>query len=60
VIAGAVEMAYAVLSGDEEFWPLTASYLLPVLGGNIVGGTFVFTLTAWGQVSQEVNTGESS
>lgn len=57
VIAGTVEMAYAVLSGDREFWSLIKSYLLPVLAGNIVGGTFVFTLTAWGQVSQEVKTG---
>jgi formate-nitrite transporter family protein len=59
VVAGAVEMSYAVLAGDEELWSLVIRYLLPVLAGNIVGGTLVFTLTAWGQVSQEVKTGAS-
>ena len=58
VIAGAVEMSYVVLSGEERPWPLASEYLLPVLAGNIVGGTLVFTLTAWGQVRQEVKGGQ--
>ncbi|MGR3634100.1 MAG: formate/nitrite transporter family protein [Limimaricola soesokkakensis] len=58
VIAGAVEMSYVVLSGEERLWPLVSEYQLPVLAGNIVGGTLVFTLTAWGQVRQEVKGGQ--
>lgn len=54
VIAGAVEMSYVVLSGEGHLWPLLGSYLLPVLAGNIVGGTLLFALTAWGQVRREV------
>ena len=33
---------------------LIAGFFLPVLSGNIIGGTIIFTLLAWGQVRDEV------
>ncbi|WP_037547384.1 formate/nitrite transporter family protein [Stappia stellulata] len=58
IVAGSVELSLLVLNGDvgaiDGFW----DFLLPVLAGNIVGGTVVFTLLAWGQVKLEVAQGE--
>ncbi len=54
VVAGSVEMGYLVLSGQlgllEGLW----GFFLPVLAGNIVGGTVVFTMMAWAQVANEL------
>ncbi|WP_424973927.1 formate/nitrite transporter family protein [Dinoroseobacter sp. S124A] len=54
IIAGSVEMAYAMLGGD--LGPLRAVFwfFLPVLLGNVVGGTVVFTMLAWAQTRAEV------
>jgi formate/nitrite transporter FocA (FNT family) len=32
-------------------------FFLPVLAGNIIGGTLIFTLVAWGQVRDDVEHG---
>jgi formate/nitrite transporter FocA (FNT family) len=55
VVAGSVEMAYLILIG--ELLPIKGaiSFFLPVLLGNVAGGTLVFTLTAWGQVRREIS-----
>ncbi|MEE4187954.1 MAG: formate/nitrite transporter family protein [Roseobacter sp.] len=55
VVAGSVEMAVLILRGDLA--PLTAlgGFFLPVLAGNVIGGTAIFTLMAWGQVRDEVH-----
>lgn len=55
VIAGAVEMAYLVLTGEMGIQAALGGFLVPVLAGNIVGGTIVFSMLAWGQVKEEVN-----
>ncbi|GAD54778.1 formate/nitrite transporter family protein [Limimaricola cinnabarinus] len=54
VIAGSVEMAHVVLSGAGDLPELLVRWFGPVLLGNVIGGTAIFTLTAWGQVQQEV------
>jgi formate/nitrite transporter FocA (FNT family) len=55
IVAGAVEMWLVLFSGDLA--PATAlfGYFLPVLAGNVVGGTAIFTLLAWGQVTSELS-----
>ena len=57
VVAGSVEMG--VLLWMQELDPITAvfGFFLPVLAGNIIGGTAIFTLLAWGQVKNEVAQG---
>ena len=55
VIAGSVEMAYLVLIGEMGAGSALGGFLLPVLAGNIVGGTIVFSMLAWGQVKEEVD-----
>lgn len=54
VIAGSVEMWVLVLQGELSAAAAVFGFFLPVLAGNIAGGTLVFTLLAWGQVKDEV------
>lgn len=57
IVAGTVEMAFLMLRGDLGFGPAILEFFLPVLAGNIVGGTAIFALLAWGQVRNEVQNG---
>lgn len=54
IIAGSVEMWFLVFNGDIGASGALFRFFLPVLAGNIVGGTAVFTMLAWGQVQAEV------
>ncbi|MEM9013076.1 MAG: formate/nitrite transporter family protein [Pseudomonadota bacterium] len=58
VIAGSVEMAYLLLIGELGGIDAIAGFFLPVLAGNVVGGTAIFAFMAWGQVRAEVENGE--
>lgn len=53
IIAGSVEMAYLMVGGVIGFAD-AMKFFIPVLLGNIVGGTAVFTLMTWAQVASEV------
>lgn len=54
VIAGSVEMWYMAFDGQLSAVTAVFSFFIPVLLGNVVGGTAVFTMMAWGQVAAEV------
>lgn len=54
IIVGAVEMWMLLLAGGLAPVDAVLRFFLPVLAGNIVGGTAIFTLLAWGQVREEV------
>ncbi len=54
IIAGSVEMWFLALQGELGFAPALLNFFVPVLAGNVVGGTLVFALLAWGQVKDEV------
>ncbi|TDL79392.1 formate/nitrite transporter family protein [Palleronia sediminis] len=53
IIAGSVEMAYLVVQGLIG-WSESLTFFGPVLLGNVVGGTAVFTIITWAQVATEV------
>ena len=55
IVAGSVEMAVLVLLGELGFNQAAFGFFVPVLTGNIIGGTLIFTLVAWGQVRDEVD-----
>lgn len=55
IIAGSVEMAYLLTGGDLSAGPALFGFFLPVLAGNIVGGTAIFTMIAYGQVVDEID-----
>jgi formate/nitrite transporter FocA (FNT family) len=54
VVAGSVEMAVLVVSGSLGFSGAVFGFFLPVLLGNVVGGTGIFALLAWGQVKEQM------
>jgi formate/nitrite transporter FocA (FNT family) len=53
-IAGAVEAALAVFSGRASVFDALFRFEIPVLIGNIVGGTALFALISYAQVAKEV------
>ncbi len=54
IVAGSVEASILVLRGELGVGEALSGFTLPVLAGNIVGGTLVFALLAWGQVHAEL------
>jgi formate/nitrite transporter FocA (FNT family) len=57
IVAGSVEMAFLMLQGSLGAGQAIFGFFLPVLAGNIIGGTLIFTLVAWGQVRDDVEHG---
>ena len=55
VVAGSVEWAWMVWTGQLGFVAGFVDFFLPVLAGNIVGGTVIFALLAFGQVRDELH-----
>lgn len=54
VVAGSVEMAFAFLTGTISIVDALFGFLLPVLTGNVIGGTLIFAFLAWAQVKEEI------
>jgi formate/nitrite transporter FocA (FNT family) len=54
VVVGSVELFLLVVTGEGNAAKLIVVTLLPALCGNILGGTGLFALLAWGQVSTEI------
>lgn len=54
VVAGSVEMAFLLVTGQLAVSDAIFRFWLPVLAGNVVGGTIIFALMAWGQVKDEM------
>lgn len=54
IVAGSVEMAYLIVTGGLGLYQAAFGFFLPVLAGNVVGGTAIFAMLAWGQVHREI------
>ena len=54
IIAGSVEMAYLLVGGHIGIGAALGGFFFPVLAGNIVGGTAIFTMIAYGQVFDDL------
>ncbi len=54
IVAGSVEAFLLVLQGQLTLSAMFVEFFVPVLIGNIIGGTLLFALLSYGQVSQEV------
>lgn len=54
IVAGSVEMAVLVWMGDISSGTAIGGFFVPVLIGNIIGGTAIFALMAFGQVRDEL------
>jgi len=53
VVVGAIEGMFLVFEGRAAFAPFVASFLLPTLAGNVVGGSLIFALVSHAQVRGE-------
>jgi formate/nitrite transporter FocA (FNT family) len=53
VVAGTAEAVTLVLYGELSWWSMFAGFVLPVLLGNVVGGTVLFALLSHAQVMHE-------
>ncbi|MZR14512.1 formate/nitrite transporter family protein [Maritimibacter sp. DP07] len=58
IVAGTVEFGLLFWHGETELGQGLVRFMLPVLAGNVTGGTAVFALMAWGQVRREVKQGD--
>nr|WP_284048162.1 formate/nitrite transporter family protein [Marinobacter sp. ATCH36] len=54
VIAGSNEIFTLVLNGDMNIFTALLYHIAPVLIGNIIGGTGLFAMLAYGQVHEEM------
>ncbi len=54
VVAGSVEMAFLLVQGLLSPFDALFRFFLPVLAGNVLGGTLIFALLAFGQVRTEL------
>lgn len=54
IVAGSVESFMLLASGELGVGEMLGSFMLPVLAGNIVGGTVLFALISYAQVMKEI------
>jgi formate/nitrite transporter FocA (FNT family) len=54
IVAGSVEAFMLVLNGDAGWWSMTANFFIPVLIGNMMGGTALFAMLSHAQVMSEI------
>jgi formate/nitrite transporter FocA (FNT family) len=54
IVAGSMEAHLLVLGGDWAWWQMLAQFVAPVLIGNIIGGTALFTVISYAQVMKEL------
>jgi formate/nitrite transporter FocA (FNT family) len=54
IIAGSVEAFYLWIVGAETTFDVLFGFFLPVLAGNVVGGTVLFAVISYAQVREEI------
>ena len=54
IVAGSVEAFMLILHGDAAWGAIIAHFFIPVLIGNVVGGTALFALLSYAQVMREI------
>lgn len=54
IIAGSTEVFLLMLAGEIRPLATITAFIIPAMIGNIIGGTFLFSLIAYAQVRQEM------
>ena len=54
IVAGSMESYLLVFSGEWVWWRMLTDFMVPVLIGNMIGGTALFALIAYAQVMDEI------
>lgn len=53
IVVGSAEVMYLVFAGQVRFAEAVAGFVLPVLAGNVVGGSLIFALVSHAQVRSD-------
>jgi formate/nitrite transporter FocA (FNT family) len=54
IVAGSMEAFMLVLAGDQGVAQILFSFIVPVLIGNVLGGTALFAVLSYAQVMKEI------
>jgi formate/nitrite transporter FocA (FNT family) len=54
IVAGSMEAFLLAVNGEMSVGTMLAGFMAPVLAGNIVGGTVLFTVLSYAQVMEEI------
>lgn len=54
IVAGSMEAYLLILSGEWQWWQMVLQFFVPVLTGNIIGGTALFAVISYAQVMEEI------
>ena len=54
IVAGSMEAYLLVLAGDWAWWQMIVQFMVPVLIGNMIGGTVLFAVISYAQVMEEI------
>ena len=54
IVAGSVEAFFLLLTGELPISQLLGQFMMPVLVGNIIGGSLLFALISYAQVMSEI------
>lgn len=54
VVAGSTEAFLLLISGEIGVWKTVGGFLVPTFIGNVIGGTVLFALLAYGQIKEEI------
>jgi len=54
VVAGSTEAFLLLISGEIGIWQTVGGFLVPTFVGNVIGGTALFALLAYGQIKEEI------
>lgn len=53
VVAGSAEVTYLIWNNQLSIWNGFSGFIVPVLIGNVVGGTAIFSFAIWSQIRLE-------
>lgn len=54
IVTGSLEAYMLVLAGDWLWWQMIVQFMIPVLIGNMIGGTALFAVISYAQVMEEI------
>ena len=54
IVAGSMEAYMLLIAGEWSVWMLIGAFVVPVLIGNMIGGTALFALISYAQVMEEI------
>jgi formate/nitrite transporter FocA (FNT family) len=54
IVAGSMDGFMLMLAGEWQWWQMIVQFMVPVLIGNMIGGTALFAVISYAQVMEEI------